>query len=50
MNSSSEEEGEKVQVPDESPIVEDMTTPKEILEITIIEDWERHFRRANYSP
>lgn len=27
-----------------------MTPPKEILDITVVEDWERHFRRANYSP
>ena len=49
LNSSSDNEDEKVQVPDESPIIEDMSTPKEILNIEVIEDWETRFRRANYS-
>ncbi len=49
LNSSSDNEEEKVQVPDESPIVEDMSTPKEIVDIEVIEDWETRFRRANYS-
>lgn len=49
LNSSSDNEEDKVQVPDESPIVEDMSTPKEIVDIEVIEDWETRFRRANYS-
>lgn len=49
LNSSIEDEDEKIPIIDESPIVEDMSTPKEIVDITNVEDWERHFRRANYS-
>jgi hypothetical protein len=26
-----------------------MSTPKEILNVEVIEDWETRFRRANYS-
>lgn len=26
-----------------------MTTPKEIVDVSVIQDWETHFRRANYS-
>jgi hypothetical protein len=29
--------------------VEDMTTPKAITEIVVIEDWEKRFRLANYT-
>jgi len=49
LNTSSDNEDEKIQVPDESPIIEDMSTPKEILNVEVIEDWETRFRRANYS-
>ena len=48
LNSSVEDEDEKIPIIDESPIVEDMSI-KDELDITNVEDWERHFRRANYS-
>jgi hypothetical protein len=33
----------------DEPIVEDMTTPKAITEVIVIEDWEKRFQLANYS-
>ncbi len=49
LNSSSDNEEDQIKVPDESPIIEDMSTPKEVVDIEVIEDWETRFRRANYS-
>jgi hypothetical protein len=49
LDTSSDNEDDKARTPDESPIVEDMTTPMEIVDITVIEDWESRFRRANYT-
>ena len=38
---------EEVTKPD--PIVEDLTTPKSIITVDVIEDWEERMNRANYT-
>ena len=47
LDNSSDNEADAINA--ETPIVEDLTVQKAILEVLVIEDWEKRFRLANYS-